>query len=555
MVYANDVWAQLPVKDLYDSQMMLASVEAAKDMYEKGAKAMDDFYKTYGDFQSPFSKDMEEYADMINRPVSIVNKLYESGIDPLRSAEGRAAVQQAIREFSIPKYNQMKSNAALGYEYLKSISALEEAGKFDLDREVWELKRRGIIPQDMQVNDKNQLLGYFSSVGNDGKFQQWGKMAGTPNKSAHDIFIPLVDDLNPHDISNEDALSEFGLKSIPGYYWTDAITPTDIRNTLALNIPGISNTADYQYLLHRVGGDYNKLLDLGVNSVREIIRQPKRAEDKEYWKKKDYQHDYAMENLRFRNNMRLKGGQGDSDKNPKEATSYGQTLLMRGISNWSGSSDPGANGLEIAKGFANRVANAYTNINEYDNAFVNFYSMDNAESTVSWRARFDGDSSRTADAATGGVNYIPQQDNKRLYTLNEMTSSTLYYPTGQMGKSKKNIPADASMVPTGKIYTAPMRDGTYSQFVEVSVGNENGSNTYYYKIAETEPSPVEAGTSYHAQWSPQSGSDQTFAPMGYSIIPSNRTRNTWTIMDAALNKAAGLGAGEVKAGQGYYLDY
>ena len=36
MVYAYDQWAQLPVKDLYDSQLMLASVNAARDMYEKG---------------------------------------------------------------------------------------------------------------------------------------------------------------------------------------------------------------------------------------------------------------------------------------------------------------------------------------------------------------------------------------------------------------------------------------------------------------------------------------------------------------------------------------
>lgn len=331
MIYANDAWVQLPVKDLYDSQMMLASVEAAKDMYDKRAKAMDDFYKNYGDFQSPFSKDMEEYANMINRPADIINKLYENGIDPLRSAEGAAVVQQAIRQFSIPTYNQMKANAALGYEYLKSISSLEEAGKFNLDREVWELKRRGIIPQDAQINDKNQLLGYFSSVGDKG-YNQWGKLAGTPNISAHDVFAPLVDDLKPHDLSNDEALKEFGLNEIPGYYWTDAITPSDIRNTLAVNIPGISNTADYQYLLHTVGGDYNKLLDYATNSVREYIRNPKKTADEGYWRewqfKKDMQKIYATAAAKNSGNKNP-----DDEEKPKNYYKDLKYRLQLGVTN------------------------------------------------------------------------------------------------------------------------------------------------------------------------------------------------------------------------------
>ena len=49
MVYAYDQWAQLPVKDLYDTQIMLAAVNAAKDMYEKGEQAIKDFRKDYGD--------------------------------------------------------------------------------------------------------------------------------------------------------------------------------------------------------------------------------------------------------------------------------------------------------------------------------------------------------------------------------------------------------------------------------------------------------------------------------------------------------------------------
>lgn len=35
MIYSYDKAAQIPLMDLYDTQMILASVNAARDMYEK----------------------------------------------------------------------------------------------------------------------------------------------------------------------------------------------------------------------------------------------------------------------------------------------------------------------------------------------------------------------------------------------------------------------------------------------------------------------------------------------------------------------------------------
>ena len=61
MIYARDQWVQLPVKDIYDSQIMMASISAAKDMYEKGVEQIKDFNKQYGDFFSPIQSDMDWY--------------------------------------------------------------------------------------------------------------------------------------------------------------------------------------------------------------------------------------------------------------------------------------------------------------------------------------------------------------------------------------------------------------------------------------------------------------------------------------------------------------
>ena len=61
MIYAGELGIQYPVKDLYDKTLMQMSIAAAKDMYEKGQKRLEDFNAKYGDFMSPIAKDMEWY--------------------------------------------------------------------------------------------------------------------------------------------------------------------------------------------------------------------------------------------------------------------------------------------------------------------------------------------------------------------------------------------------------------------------------------------------------------------------------------------------------------
>jgi len=71
-----------------------------------------------------------------------------------------------------------------------------------------------------------------------------------------------------------------------------------------------------------------------------------------------------------------------------------------------------------------------------------------------------------------------------------MTSNTLYSNSKTLHKPKTIKPsgegAIISMVPTGRVYTAPMSSGQYQQFVEVEVGEGANHNTYWYKVTETE---------------------------------------------------------------------
>ena len=100
---------------------MAMALNAAKDMYEKGEQRIKDFKKEYGDFMSPFAKDMARYGQIVGDVRNTINDLYARGIDPLRSSEGRALVQSAINNVNPAEMANMRANAKTGYAYLDAL--------------------------------------------------------------------------------------------------------------------------------------------------------------------------------------------------------------------------------------------------------------------------------------------------------------------------------------------------------------------------------------------------------------------------------------------------
>jgi hypothetical protein len=88
----------MPVPELYDTGIMNAYLNAVKDQYESGEKRMDEYLSKYSDFTSPFQQDVKDYDRLVyGRMNNLLDDLQKRGIDPLRSAEGRAAVARLIR--------------------------------------------------------------------------------------------------------------------------------------------------------------------------------------------------------------------------------------------------------------------------------------------------------------------------------------------------------------------------------------------------------------------------------------------------------------------------
>ena len=517
--------------------------DAARQEFYRGLQDIKDFQKEYGDFITPILADQDWYnKNVTGRVRDFINGAYERGIDLTRSPEGRAAISQLINSIPVGEVAKLRSSAKAAEEYLKNRGKLEAAGLYNPDLE-------------------ERYLGYnlanWDTLGG-GKI--WDRVSPTEAKTLKEATEAWYNNRTPEMLTEADVKS-FGLNYDPRYNYT-GFADRHLLDIAAGETPGWRGSlyADYYRDLaeRKVAAkgfpytkdDVERQLQQDIATANREYKSIKR--DADDFAKLDIQHRnaVALENLRHKNDMALQGlknaGKGGSGSSTKEATSYGLTLLGRGIQSWAGSPDPGREGLRIAKRFASK--NKDLDRKSRSDAFVDFYSMNNAETTSAWISRFGGDNSRAKDAATGGVQYVPLHDKYKLYTQDEMTSNTLYSNSKTLHKPKTIKPsgegAIISMVPTGRVYTAPMSSGQYQQFIEVEVGEGADHNTYWYKVTETEKVKSQQKDKQNI----------IIAPDGYSTIPSAETMNQWTIMDSYLNKAAGLASEQTRSGQGILLD-
>ena len=234
MIYAYDKAATIPLVDVYDRQMMLAQVAAAKDMYEKGLEQMKEFKKDYGDilFSDPSSQ--EWYNNNFNVG-EFLGELYKNGIDPLRSAEGRALVSQYINSRKYGDLNRLRANDA--NKKLYDASAAKLGTQYDEDYETWRL---GYNPRT------------FRSVNPDGTINAFDAQYASPYTNLYDMTHPTLENIDPHLLTQQqakDILSKNGGEYSPYYDYT-GITEDDMRKALTDYMPGLRNSSSYQYQRH-----------------------------------------------------------------------------------------------------------------------------------------------------------------------------------------------------------------------------------------------------------------------------------------------------------------
>lgn len=238
MIYSKDQWIQLPTKDLYDSQIMLASINAARDMYEKGLQETKEFNKLYGDFTSPMARDVDYWYDNTLKPVrDAINYMYDKGIDPTRSAEGRALIQKLINQAPVATLNQIRQSAKIAEEYVKNRGIMQANGLYDPGFEQFALRDQYGRPVDLST---------WSTV-NDGI---WERTAPYKYESLYDYTSPMFKDLKPHELTKAEVEGFDGWKYDPRYQY-QGITKEDLARVIGERIPGVQNDTLYKYYRDR----------------------------------------------------------------------------------------------------------------------------------------------------------------------------------------------------------------------------------------------------------------------------------------------------------------
>lgn len=185
MFYGYENPVEMPISELFDTGLMNAYTQAVKAEYEKGEKKLDDFISKYGDFRSPFAKDVENYDAMtMGRINNVYNQLIQQGIDPLRTREGQMALAKAIRETPVSQLNMLKQSAEMGSAYQRAVQDAMRHGEYNPEFEKWALGNLGIP----SFNDYDTL-----------KSGQWQRTAPDVWKTLGDATNTWFDELKPTD--------------------------------------------------------------------------------------------------------------------------------------------------------------------------------------------------------------------------------------------------------------------------------------------------------------------------------------------------------------------
>lgn len=179
MIGSQDTWVQMPTVDLYDTQMMLAAVNAAKDMYNRSEQRIKEFNEKYGDFTTPIIADQDwynqEFGGKIHR---YIDDIYRRGGDPLRNAQDRASMMMMINSLPYGDYAKIRTSAENAREYLRERSKLEAAGLYNPLLEKYAGKG----------------MDTFSTLGGDGI---WGRMSPVPYQNMADFSKAYFDNISP----------------------------------------------------------------------------------------------------------------------------------------------------------------------------------------------------------------------------------------------------------------------------------------------------------------------------------------------------------------------
>lgn len=493
MVYSRDQWIQLPVRDLYDSQIMLASINAARDMYEKGQQQLKDFQKDYGDFYSPIQKDMDWYnKNVIQGSRDLINNLYDNGEDPLRSSSGRAKISRWLNNMPTGDINKLKMGSKIAQEYLRNRAMLEAQNKYNDDFERY-------------VNGGKSIENWDTLK--DGVWTRQSPSEFTTLKAATENWF---NNRTPHALTKDDVVS-FGMPYDKRYDYT-GYTYKDLTNVASKNTPGwvgspIANyyrhiakqqllnegvkdptNAQVETRLQQNVADANK--EWMVNPIKqanEYVKMDKQFAQQATMQARGFQHDKEMEAIRNKNardNMylswRYSNSTPDSKGRPVMNGSQDTTKQMPLSLTQMLIEDSNQNKRDFIAGNNQRYTNSVNSIRNHwlgkaysilGKADKNGNGVIDASEANDWKARYAKLNPAQKKAYDSYVSHYKWWDTAGKQGLNGAISNGLLDETGQ---------------PTGRFTNALQYTATskYTGIKDIVNNRDVINSKYYSSVAE-----------------------------------------------------------------------
>ena len=244
----------VPIIDLLDSSMMSQYISAAREQYNQAVQDQKEFAKEFGELYGPNANINKQFYDYTRGAVNKgLDYLYQNGIDPLRSAEGRAYIAKIIRERPYAEIANLKAQNESMKTYQKYRAEAMRNGTYDPDFEKFVLGGKTLESWDPSTDGV------------------WTREAPSKYSSLKDWTSNLFDNM---ELEYDPELT----KQAGGMYQVYSKSPKKMQQILDANIKDMAKSDLGRYYLDMYGGDIDALKADIINRNREYTQIDRRPD-------------------------------------------------------------------------------------------------------------------------------------------------------------------------------------------------------------------------------------------------------------------------------------
>ena len=270
----------VPIIDLLDSSMMSQYISAAREQYNQAVQEQKEFAKEFGELYGPNANINKQFYDITRGAVNKgLDYLYQNGIDPLRSAEGRAYIAKIIRERPYAEIANLKAQNESMKTYQRYRAEAMRNGTYDPDFEKFTLGGKTLETWDPSTDG------------------MWTREAPSKYSSLKDWTSNLFDNMQ---LEYDPELT----KQAGGLYQVYSKSPKKMQQILDANINDMTKSDLGRYYLNMYGGDIDALKADIINRNREYTQVDRRADQvKVHLNDQQFQANEAAKQRAFQREM------------------------------------------------------------------------------------------------------------------------------------------------------------------------------------------------------------------------------------------------------------